>query len=971
MKKTLILLSTVIVLVTFFGLSKSLAQCPGCQIDANCGVGINPVEPTLCPPTLPNGVQGQPYDQDLTFFMPKEFTDEGSGADVTLNSITVTQITGIPQGLAYQCNNAGCTYTVTTDPLTQRGCVKICGTPNVPGNYNIVVAVVANVNTPLGIINQPTGFTIPLTIEPSPGGNCCFSYNPPSACGELDVTYQALLDFSPLQPTTYDWDFGNGNTSTDQNPPVQNYDTPGEYYTSLTTTVYNYVVTDVTFTAAGENWCGDVEEIFFITCQGSPDPYFTFTNGNQSSTSSVVDNNLSASWSNLSLILEDNLFTLQFLDSDGTSQDDNLGITSHNITAPGTFNFSTFVNGNQEGFGTVTVGLVVDTIYETTDTVNVYPIPAIPELTFTPSDAVCVGDSILINGPQGPYQYQWFQSTSFESDSSALWVNMTDYYSLRIIDTTYFCQSQSDSVLVQVLPFPNPPVITYNTGNGELVITNNNSGHEVAWYNDGELIANATGNTLGGQTSVGPYTATFTNAGGCSATSLPFSLCLPGTTDPFAVDTVCCGQTLELSASGFTLNPFSTVAWAITPQANGPVTSQEEADAANDAGHVLGISSLGENTTFTRNCSSLEDSLISGTYWVTPFVIENPEVTPLTYDTLVGCRPQAEICPTLEAVDDNWELFPMVFTFPDGSQLNANDAIAFGLPITQALIDFNGGLPCISLTSLFAGDPNGVWDITITNTGTTALEMNVPDFIVINYADTCELIDEDETYLIEGISLVAGPGETVSWTFDIPPLPSGFPLVNENCAAFGTPRLINFADCYPDLTSDLAVSGTVSNSTSSQSPNGYIDVSVTGGTPPYSFAWGDGPTSEDRFNLAPGTYTVTVTDNVNATATGTWVVDGPPLGVDDALSLHGFSIGNAVPNPFSHSTTISFESRKAGSYLFEVRDLTGRRVASMDVKAGAGENRILFDGSELSSGVYVYSLSNGTSTLSNRMAVGH
>ncbi len=972
MNRTNKLFSIALFAVSIFGSFEALAQCPGCQIDATCGVGINPVEPTLCPPTLANGVQGQPYDEDLTFFMPRNFTDSESGASVTLNSITVTQITGIPQGLAFECNNAGCNYIVTDDPLTQRGCVKICGTPLVPGNYNVLVSVIANVNTPLGIINQPSGFAIPLTVEPSAGGNCCFSYNPPTSCGPMEVDYSANFDFGPLQPTTWDWDFDNGSLSDLQNPPAQPYTDAGDYFPSLTTTVYNYVLTDVSFTATGAGWCGDIEEAsLFGVCQGNPDIYFDFTNGNQTFQSSTVDNNLDASFSNLSLVLENLVFSLQFWDEDGTSQNDNLGIFSQNVTGPGTFNFSTFVAGEQEGFGSFTIALQVDTVYETTDTVSVYPIPDVPEVSFTPGPAVCAGDSILVSGPEGPFQYQWFRSSSFVSDSIATWVTQTGWYSLRVIDTTFFCQNITDSFLVQVLPFPNQPQLSYDSETGDLFVANNNAGNQVTWLEDGEEIQGETGDTLSSVSSSGPFSVVFTNAGGCTGTSLPFYVCIPGVLETIEVDTLCCGGSVSLNTSGFTLNPFTTVAWALTPEAFGPVTTAAEASAANDAGYVLGLADLGESIDYTRACNTLADSTLNGTFWVTPFAIENPNVEPLTYDTLVGCRPRAEICPELSAADDGWELFPMIFTFPDGSQLNANDAIAFGLPITQQLIDFAGGLPCINLTDLFLGDPNGLWSVTITNTGTTDLEMTVPDFLVINYADTCELIDEDESYLIQGVTLTAeANGGTVSYDFYLPPVPGGFPLVADNCAAFGTPKQILLADCFPELTSNLAVTGTAVNSTSAQVPNGYIDVTVTGGQPPYSFQWADGPTTEDRFNLAPGIYSITVTDNIGAQANGSWTVEGPePNSIGDPLEVYGFALGNAMPNPFNQNTVIPFESREGGSFLFEVMDIAGRKVASMEVKATAGQNRILLDGSGLQSGIYLYTLSNGPSILSNRMVV--
>ncbi|HAP69452.1 MAG TPA: hypothetical protein DCR04_06960 [Flavobacteriales bacterium] len=944
------------------------AQCPGCLIDTQCGVGISPVEPALCPAALPNGVQGQPYDENATFFMPRDFTDSGSGQSVTLNGITVTSVTGLPQGINYTCDQPGCAYTVTNDPVTQRGCVKMCGIPTVPGTYNIVIAVVANVITPIGTINQPTSFTIPLIIEPSPGGNCCFSFDPPSACGSLDVNYEALLNFEPLQPTTYSWDFDNGNTSTDAAPPIQSYITPGDYYPELITTVYNYVLTDVAVTAAGSGWCGDVEEVsLFGVCQGAPDLFFDYANNGQTYTSSEGSNNLSNSWSNLDIELNTLVFSMTFWDSDGTSQNDNLGALAFSVNSTGTFNFS-----NSEVFGTYTIGTVVDTIITTMDTVSVFPVPAQPQLTFTPSQSVCLGDSILISGPIGPYQYQWLQAGSFISDSTAVWVNATDYYSLAIIDTNVFCGIESDSSLIQILINPQPPIISYNSATENLEIASNPNEYNVQWYIDGVLVPSETGDTLPSTGLTGPYSAIFSNQGVCeSSNSLDYWLCLPTAATPLANDTICCGQTVTFDAPGFTTNPFSTVAWAITPLSQGPVVDQASATLAGDNGNI--VVEYGQSISFTRNCPTLADSLASDGYYVTPFAIEDPNVSPLTYDTLQGCKPFAEICPTLEAVDNGWELFPMVFTFPDGSQLNVNDAIAFGLPINQDLLDFatGGTLPCLNLTDLFAGNPNGEWSLTLTNTGTTALDMSVPDFIVINYADTCNLITEDESYQIAGIDITAGPGETVSVTFDIPPLPSNFPTVSANCAAFGEPIVVKFVDCYPDLTNALIISGVVTNPSVDAQNNylfGGIDVSISGGTLPYDIEWTDGPITEDRLNLVPGTYTINVEDALGLTASETFVLTGPFVGIDD-LNQFGFSLDQSIPNPSNGNALINFESKESGKYVFVVRDAAGRQVSNMQVIANPGSNRIIFDGGALGAGLYTYSLSNGVSVLTKRMVI--
>lgn len=63
--------------------------------------------------------------------------------------------------------------------------------------------------------------------------------------------------------------------------------------------------------------------------------------------------------------------------------------------------------------------------------------------------------------------------------------------------------------------------------------------------------------------------------------------------------------------------------------------------------------------------------------------------------------------------------------------------------------------------------------------------------------------------------------------------------------------------------------------------NGNIQISVTGGTPPYSYMWSNGATTQNMHNLVAGSYGITITDDNNCT-----VVDTIQIIEPDSMIIH-------------------------------------------------------------------------------------
>ncbi|MBX7095754.1 MAG: T9SS type A sorting domain-containing protein [Flavobacteriales bacterium] len=143
--------------------------------------------------------------------------------------------------------------------------------------------------------------------------------------------------------------------------------------------------------------------------------------------------------------------------------------------------------------------------------------------------------------------------------------------------------------------------------------------------------------------------------------------------------------------------------------------------------------------------------------------------------------------------------------------------------------------------------------------------------------------------------------------------------------------------------SAISSNGNVSDASAANN-DGAINISVSGGTAPYTFMWSNGSQTEDQSGLAQGTYSVTITDANNCTATFSYTVNAAPNGIEENMNSEFLSF----PNPFSSEIYVS--SAKENLRSVRVYDVSGRMVWSSDFSPRSG---ILIHGSEWLSGIYI------------------
>jgi hypothetical protein len=89
-----------------------------------------------------------------------------------------------------------------------------------------------------------------------------------------------------------------------------------------------------------------------------------------------------------------------------------------------------------------------------------------------------------------------------------------------------------------------------------------------------------------------------------------------------------------------------------------------------------------------------------------------------------------------------------------------------------------------------------------------------------------------------------------------------------------------------------------------------------------------------------------------------------------ALTPNTFTLKGASPNPFNPTTNISFTLPEVSDVTLRVFDVSGRQVAQiLHGVLQAGSHQVTFDGSNLASGIYLYTLNAGSHKASGKMVL--
>ncbi|MBK9017068.1 MAG: PKD domain-containing protein [Saprospiraceae bacterium] len=264
-----------------------------------------------------------------------------------------------------------------------------------------------------------------------------------AGCGSVTVSFENNLPSNGNNGYSYLWDFGNGTTSTLENPQPVTYSTPDVYEVNYTANIdtFGYKITTVRILDAS---CDD------IAINTAPDLYVKIRDpqGNFVVTTGVQDNASFPAIFNINLPLGDGTYELEVRDDD-TFGSESCGYVYFTKTTGGIL-----TSGGLE----VQVDIIhpVQTV-QSSGMVTVYAQPNPPIITPAGVINLCDGEEVELVADYDQ-DIQWYQDTSvlFGEIFQQLHVASEGLYWLEYTSPVG-CKAQSEVVEINIVPLPAPP----------------------------------------------------------------------------------------------------------------------------------------------------------------------------------------------------------------------------------------------------------------------------------------------------------------------------------------------------------------------------------------------------------------------------------------------------------------------------------------------------------------------------------
>lgn len=685
-----------------------------------------------------------------------------------------------------------------------------------PVVYNIMPV------SPLGNCNG-TSFTLTVNVNPEFVATSTISnYNgfQISAAGAND----AFINLTPAGGTgtyTYSWTGPNGFTASTQN------------ITNIGPGTYTVTVSD--------GLCQSITQTFTIT---EPMPLViteviaSHTNvdcfGQSTGIIEVAITQQSIAPYDYAILLQDGTVIENAIDLPGTSYVfDNLPAGTYNVRvtdANGTIKYINGIQVTQPATGLAITNSVVSNF-------NGFSISC--------NGAQNGSIDLTVNGGYPGYTYNWAGPNGFTATTEDLTSLSPGVYTVTILDTTNACPVTQNFTITEPQPvvftgvtsaFNGYEISCFGGNNGSItIIPNGGTGaYTYAWTGPNGFTA-TTQNITG--LGIGSYQLTMTDNNGCTAPVQSFTLTQPtalGITETHT-DILCFGfatGAVDITVTGGVQNAGVNYTYAWTGPNGYTATTEDLVNVVAGAYNLTVTDTNGCTVALLVTLTQQPEIIITAT--TTPITCYGANNASISLNISGGNAPYMTQWSNLAtgAFQDNLSAGNYVITVTDASNcikqitVNIAEAPVFMVtPIVNQITCHGANNGSIALNLVGGIAPVSLQWSDGSSQGTTRNNLGPGTY-------TATITDGTPCQIVRTFTIVEPAAMGISAT------------------------LTHALDCNDALS-------------------GGIDLTVGGGTPPYTYGWSNGATSEDLSSITSGTYSVTVIDSRGCSVSGTYNITRP------------------------------------------------------------------------------------------------